>query len=139
VFHGSFGTGQLPAGPLTVADCWRLIPYENRLVVAELDSRELAQIVAEDAEQSRSDRRLWPFDVRIDPRGRLESMRIRGAPVDPDGRFRVAFNAYDAQGAGRRLPRLAQLLARPQAGRRCTALDSRTALIDFLLEQREIG
>jgi 2',3'-cyclic-nucleotide 2'-phosphodiesterase/3'-nucleotidase len=134
VFHGSFGTREIAAGPVTVADCWELIPYENRLLVAELARDELAAIVEEDASERFSDRTLWPFEVKFGPGGKLKEMLFRGEPVDAERRFRIALNAYDGQGAGRRLPRLAEVVAAPQAKRQLTRLDSRGALIDYLVE-----
>lgn len=139
VFHGSFGTDEIAAGPLTVADCWKLIPYENRLVVVELGRAELLEIVAEDGMSKSSDRSLWPFEVQTDTRGKLQKMSFRGEEVKADRRFKIALNAYDAQGAGRRLPRLAEIVAAPRAKRCFTMLDSRGALIDYLLEQAVIG
>ena len=39
MFHGTFGTGDLQPGKLTVGDCWKIIPYENMLATAERDRR----------------------------------------------------------------------------------------------------
>lgn len=140
VFHGSFFSGDLPAGPVTVADCWRMIPYENLLVVAELSGAELLEIVAEDAAgDPKSDRTLWPFTVSRDEGRKPASLLLGDRPVDPAGRFRIAFNTYDAQSGGRRLPRLAALVARPEAKRTRVPLDTRAALIESLLERGTIG
>lgn len=135
VFHGTFDSGDVAPGPVTVADAWRWIPFENRLVVAELSAAELAEIVAEDAADKRSDRTLWPFQVEIDPAGRLQRVLFRGEEVPRDRRFRIACNAFDAQSAGRRLPRLAELVAAPPAKRLLTGLDTRTALVAHLRER----
>jgi 2',3'-cyclic-nucleotide 2'-phosphodiesterase (5'-nucleotidase family) len=131
VFHGTFGTGDVMPGPVTTGTLWNWIPYENRLVVAELSAGELAEIVAEDAGVRRSDRMLWPFKVEIGPRGRARVF-FQDQSVPLERRFRIAFNAYDAQSAGRRLPTLAGILSRPESRRRCTDLDSRTALAEYL-------
>ena len=137
VFHGTFGTGDVQPGPVSVADLWKWIPYENRLVTAELSADELAEIVAEDAGVRRSDRILWPFEVQIGPRGKAQ-VSFHGKPVPPKHRFRIAFNAYDAQSGGRRLPVLAGILAAPSAKRQCTDLDSRTALLEYLRAHPEL-
>ena len=50
VFHGTFGTGDVPAGELTVADCWKMLPYENLLTIAEVSASELIEIVREDGQ-----------------------------------------------------------------------------------------
>ena len=46
-YHGTFGTGDLPAGDITVGDCWKLLPYETRLVTAEFGARDLIEIIKE--------------------------------------------------------------------------------------------
>src|SRR5690606_28535643 len=66
VFHGTFGSGDVPAGELTVADCWELLPYENLLVTAEVSVSELLEILREDAGDRSSDRTLWPFELVLD-------------------------------------------------------------------------
>jgi 2',3'-cyclic-nucleotide 2'-phosphodiesterase (5'-nucleotidase family) len=139
VFHGSFGTPAIPAGPLTVGDCWRLIPYENRLVTASLTGRQLASIVREDAGVRDSDRTLWPFDIGFDSQGELVRFRHRDEPADPAGRFTIALNSYDAQSGGRRLPKLRELLEQPEARRTLHALGTREALLEDLLGRGRVG
>ncbi len=139
VFHGTFGTGDLEPGPLTVADCWKMLPYENLLVTAELSAGDLIEIVREDAEDKRSDRTLWPFQLDLDPRGQPARFLHRGLPVRPDQRFLIALNSYDAQSGGRRLMRLRDIVAHPDAKRSTTRIDARSALIDGLLDRGQIS
>lgn len=139
VFHGSFGTEQLPAGELTVADCWKILPYENLLMTAELSVGELAEVIVEDAKDKRSDRTLWPFTVELDGEGRPIRFLHRDRAVKPGERFTIAFNSYDAQSGGRRLMRLRELCSHQAAKRKLTEIDTRTALIDGLLARGEIG
>jgi 2',3'-cyclic-nucleotide 2'-phosphodiesterase (5'-nucleotidase family) len=139
VFHGSFATGTLPAGPVTVADCWQILPYENRLVVAELTGSEIAAVLAEDGKDEKSDRTLWPFDLVYDKSGTPTRIALDGEPVAADRRLTIAFNSYDAQSGGRRLMKLREILGQPGAKRRMTPVDSRTALIEHLLDRGEIG
>ena len=138
VFHGSFGTVEIPAGPLTVADCWKIIPYENLLVTAELSAGELAEVVAEDAKDKRSDRTLWPFTVELDGEGRATRFLHRERPVKPGERFRIAFNSYDAQSGGRRMMKLREIVSKPGAKRSLMQIDTRGALIDGLVARGEI-
>lgn len=139
VFHGTFASGDLNPGPLTVADCWRIIPYENMLVVAEVTAAELLQIVAEDAGVRDSDRTLWPFEVVADADGKPARLRLKGAEVPADKRFTIAFNSYDAQSGGRRLMRTRGILSAPEAKRRTTPVDTRSALIDGLLDRGTVS
>jgi 2',3'-cyclic-nucleotide 2'-phosphodiesterase (5'-nucleotidase family) len=135
VFHGTFGTGDVAPGPVTVGDVWQWIPYENQLVVGELTGAQLIEVVAEDAKDSRSDRTLWPFELEFEKGGKPRRFLRAGAEVaDLQRRFRIAFNSYDAQSGGQRLLRLRELLAAPGARRRLLAIDTRGALLGHLLE-----
>jgi hypothetical protein len=93
-----------------------LLPYENGLVVAELTAADLREIQEEDGDQ----RTLWPAVV-----------------ADGDARVRVAFNTYDAQSGGRRLPKLFEILSRPESKRRDTSVSAREALVDHLAAKGE--
>ena len=84
VFHGTFASGNLEPGELTVADCWKIIPYENMLATAEVSARDLVEIVSEDASDKKSDRTLWPFEVVRGDGGRPTAIRRDGTEVDPD-------------------------------------------------------
>ena len=139
VFHGTFNTGDVQPGPLTVADCWRIIPYENMLVTADVTAADLLAIVAEDAKQKDSDRTLWPLEVVAGGDGRPERLRHAGADIPADRRLKVAVNAYDAQSGGRRLMRTREILGAPPAQRRTSRIDTRSALIDSLLDRGVVG
>jgi 2',3'-cyclic-nucleotide 2'-phosphodiesterase (5'-nucleotidase family) len=138
VFHGTFRSGDVPAGELTVADCWRMLPYENLLVTAVLGPRELIEIIKMERGVSGSDRILWPFQLRLDGSGAVKSFTHRGKPVAEDARFIIAFNSYDAQSGGQSMMPLREILFRPEAKRRFTGIETRNALIDGLLRRKEI-
>ncbi|MFM7107968.1 MAG: bifunctional metallophosphatase/5'-nucleotidase [Planctomycetaceae bacterium] len=139
VFHGTFETGDLKPGKLTVADCWTLIPYENLLCTAEVTVADLVRILDEDAGVKKSDRTLWPLEVVRAKDGRPERILRDGREIDRDRRLTIAFNSYDAQSGGRRHLRMRDILAAPGANRRTTRIDTRTALVDGLLDRGEIG
>jgi 2',3'-cyclic-nucleotide 2'-phosphodiesterase/3'-nucleotidase len=139
VFHGTFGSGTLEPGRLTVADCWRIIPYENMLVTAEVTAGDALRIVTEDARQKDSDRTLWPFEVVAGGDGKPAGLRLGGADVPVDRRLVIAFNAYDAQSGGRRLMQTREILAAAPARRRTWPIDTRSALIDGLLDRGTVG
>jgi len=138
IFHGSFGTGDLAAGDLTVADAWEMLPYENLLTIAELSAAQLIEIVHEEQGERNSDRTLFPFDLELDSEGNPLRFLYQGAPVAADRRFKIGFNSYDAQSGGRRLMRLRAILAAPEAKRLTTLIDTRGALIDGILNRKEL-
>jgi 2',3'-cyclic-nucleotide 2'-phosphodiesterase (5'-nucleotidase family) len=139
VFHGTFGTGDVPAGDITVADCWKMLPYENLLTVAEVSAAELVEIVREDRKDSPSDRTLWPFDLALDSKRQVTRFLHKGESVAADRRFTIGFNTYDAQSGGRKLMRLREILANPSAKRVTTRIDTRSALIDGILNRKELA
>ncbi|MCW1922395.1 bifunctional metallophosphatase/5'-nucleotidase [Luteolibacter arcticus] len=128
VFHGVFVKDGIPAGELTVEDCWKLLPYENGLLVADLTAADLWDILSEDDKQ----RTLWPFETAADGTGLL----FQGKPLEPDKRYRIAFNTYDGQSGGGRLLKLREILNRPESKRTETKVATRAALIDFLSERK---
>jgi 5'-nucleotidase / UDP-sugar diphosphatase len=139
VFHGTFGSGVIEPGKLTVGDCWQIIPYENMLVTAEVTGVELAAILAEDAKIRDSDRTLWPFEVTRDAKGQVTRLALKGTELPADRRVTIAFNSYDAQSGGRRMMKTRDILAAPAARRTTSAVDTRTALISGLLDRGTIG
>ena len=131
VFHGTFGTGDIPAGPITIGDVWRILPYENLLATAELTAADLLAIVAEDATVSRSDRKLSGFEIRAE--NDTPVLVHNGSPVhDPARRFTIAFNSYDGQSGGGRLLELHRRVSDPAAKRSLTDIGTREALIAWL-------
>jgi len=139
VWHGTFGSGDLSAGRLTVADCWKIIPYENVLVTAEVTGAGLMAMLAEDAGVKDSDRTLWPLEVVRDENGRPVRILHGGQEVSPDRRITIALNSYDAQSGGRRLMQTRELLGAPAARLRTTTIDTRSAVIDALLDRGTVG
>lgn len=130
VFHGTFFTGDLPAGPVTVADTWNLLPYENSFVTADLTYPQLLSIVEEDR-KTRSDRTLWPYQILKSGDAPLKILDEEGE-LRSDRRFRIAFNSYDSQSAGGSLLKLRDAVHLDSSHREYIALNTRDALIDEL-------
>ena len=112
IFHGTFSDEDLAAGDVTLTDLWTVLPYENMLVTAELNSDEIGRILEEDAALS--------FSNRVLMGERFE---------DEHRRTIVAFNAYDAQSGGRRLNALHTILQSTEANTRFHKVETREALI----------
>ncbi len=132
VFHGTFGTPELPAGPVIVADAWTILPYENTLVTATITPAQLLEIIAEDR-KSGSDRTLWPLEVVWEKRVPVRILK-NGKDLPADKSVTVAFNSYDSQSAGQRLNRLREIVYLPSSSRRPVDINTRDALIESLLD-----
>ena len=131
VFHGTFGTKTIPAGPVTVADVWKILPYENTLVTVTLTPAQLLEIVAEDR-KTYSDRTLYPFEVVFEKRVPTRILKD-GSDLPADKLITVAFNSYDSQSGGQRLMRLREIVHLPTSNRTPIDLGTRDGLIESFL------
>lgn len=135
VFHGTFGTGDIPPGDITVADCWKMLPYENLLMTAELSAEEIIELMKEERSNYRTDRILWGFNVKLDDGQKVTVFEHQGKPVAAGSRFTIAFNSYDAQSGGKSMMRLREITHQASANRKVTSIDTRSALINGLLDR----
>ncbi len=131
VFHGTFGTREIPAGVVTVGDTWNILPYENTFVTVSLTPGQLLEIV-EESRKTPSDRTLWPYEIVWEKRVPVRILKD-GSDLDPGKRITVAFNSYDSQSGGRDLMRLREIVNLPSSNRKPIDINSRNALIEGLL------
>jgi 2',3'-cyclic-nucleotide 2'-phosphodiesterase (5'-nucleotidase family) len=113
-----------PKGPISVRQVYGLYPYENQLVVVEIDGATLKACLERAAEfygaaawegsrlvlKPKENMIPYNFDViqgasyRIDPTApvgaRVKDLAFHGRPVAPGDRFTLAVNSYRAQGSG---------------------------------------
>ncbi len=112
------------AGPVTVRQVYALYPYENQLVVVEVDGARLKGVLEHAASYygtaewrdghlvvtPRAGMTAYNFDVlqgasyRVDPTApvgnRVRELRFKGRDVKEGDLFSLAVNSYRAQGAG---------------------------------------
>ena len=131
VFHGTFGTPEIPAGPVTVADTWQILPYDNTFVTVTLAPAQLLEILAEDR-KSQSDRTLWPFEVVWKKQVPVRILKD-GSDLDPAKPITVAFNSYDSQSGGQTLMRLREIVQLPSSNRSPIHINARDALTEALI------
>jgi len=85
----------MPAGPLTVGDIYRIMPFENEMVVLELNASDLLTIlnkIVQDGGEGVS-------NIQIDVQnGKIASLKINGKPFDETRTYRVATMDYLADG-----------------------------------------
>jgi 5'-nucleotidase / UDP-sugar diphosphatase len=58
--------------------------------------------------------------------------------VKPDATLTIAFNSYDGQSGGRAMQRFREIVHHPAARRHLTGIDTRSALIDGILDRGTI-
>jgi len=85
----------LPFGPLTVGDIYRIMPFENEMVVLELKAADLLQLlnkIAEDGGEGISNCKIEVLN------GKISSLLIDGKPLDETRTYWVATIDYLADG-----------------------------------------
>jgi 2',3'-cyclic-nucleotide 2'-phosphodiesterase (5'-nucleotidase family) len=142
VFHGVFDEkGDFVAGPKTVNDTWRVLPYENYLVTAKLAPDEI-KTVMEEAYDSHEGRNLIGFDITAERRGaehRIKSMTLSGGrPLERDKKYMIVFNTFDSRSGGHRFMKLRTLLDTSAASCQFHPLQTRDALIDYFRRRQVV-
>lgn len=85
----------LPAGPLTVGDVYRIMPFENEMVVLELKASDLLIILKRIAEEGGE----GVSNIRMDVQnGKITNLTIAGKPLDETQTYWVATIDYLADG-----------------------------------------
>jgi len=85
----------LPLGPLTVGDIYRIMPFENEMVVLELKSADLLTVLTKIA----ADGGEGVSNIKMDvTNGKISSLLIAGKPFDESRTYRVATIDYLADG-----------------------------------------
>jgi 5'-nucleotidase / UDP-sugar diphosphatase len=133
--HGLFDDkNDIPPGRKTIADIWKIIPYENYLVTAELRPAEI-QAVMDETYTTNERRSLLGFNVQTRGEGvqrKVTSLTLpNGQPLEPDRPYVIALNTFDSRSAGHRFMKLRGLLE-ADASRTCPHdVQTRDALIDY--------
>jgi len=145
VWHGALSDAALAAGPIRERDVWRIVPFENRIGVAELTFRDLRDILEERAARSgpRAAMTLHGAQVELDPQAPEGNRVVRlalpdGAQPHPRKRFRVAFNSYTLASGGGRFPALRAAVEKPEARLVLTTNDTRSAVREWLRRRRPV-
>ena len=135
VMHGTFDDkADLVAGPKTVNDIWKVIPYENYIVTAQLSPEEI-KIAMEEVFASHEKRNLLGFEVKTEGRGdgcRIVSMTLANRdPMDRNTKYAIALNSFDARSGGHHFMRLRAFLERPESNCVRHPVQTRDALIAY--------
>ena len=147
VIHGVLDEhAGLKKGPITVGNCWSLVPFENFIGVFEVTPAQLLEILEEDAARYSRDHFSGVYGTKIvlrvgAPAGRrvVSITDSDGKPFEADRRLRVAVNSFDLASAGTRKLRLRAIADAPEA--KLVEVDYlvRQALMDFITAKKEIS
>ena len=138
VLHGTLSEAGLAAGPLTMRDLWRIVPYENRIGIAHLTLQEIRAVLEENATVA-GDHFLGVWGLAYDLHTgnalgqRVQNLRLAdGTKAHGKKRYAIAFNSHTLASGGGRFPTLPQLIAEPRARFTLTTNDTRTAVADYI-------
>jgi 2',3'-cyclic-nucleotide 2'-phosphodiesterase (5'-nucleotidase family) len=136
----------LAKGPVTVADIWKVVPYENTIGVARLTPAELREILEENAGAHGSTmfRGIWglhwTFDSDAEAGQRVVSLTgADGEPLPEGKRLAVAFNSYDLAGGGDRWKKVRQIVDRPESKLVEYDFQTREAVIEYVRSRGTIA
>jgi 2',3'-cyclic-nucleotide 2'-phosphodiesterase (5'-nucleotidase family) len=134
VLHGRLTRFSLSSGPLTEADLFRLIPYENDIVTVWVDEGALVELIEEQqgVRHTSAYCGIWGLEVWLDADDRVSRIRTADGDPFPAEGLRVALNSYTAAGAGGRFPRLAAWVRSPGSRALDTGLGTRDVLARYL-------
>lgn len=140
--HGLFdGTSEMLPGPKTIDDVWKIVPYENYLVTAELTVADL-KTVMEETYATRERRSLLGVKVRTTGEGISRKVTTlinpEGKPLDPSRRYTVAFNTFDSRSAGHRFMQLRALLDKTETHCRPHDVQTRDAVIEYFQRHKVV-
>ena len=147
VVHGVLDErAKLKKGPVTVGDCWSLVPFENFIGVFEVTPAQLREILEEDAAHYSREHFSGVYGVKTvlrvgaPPGQRVVFIADRdGQPFEAGRRLRVAVNSFDLASAGARKPRLRAIADAPEAKLVEMKDLVRVALMDFIAAKKEIS
>ncbi len=146
VVHGLFGANGLRKGPITVADVWKIVPYENTVGVLQLTPAQLKDVLEENAAsyERRDFRGIWGLRVTLDPTGAVSNRvaritRADGSPLKDDERLAVAFNSYELASGGLRWKKLRELADSSDTNLAEFDIQTRQAVMDFIRQRGRIS
>ncbi len=93
--YGGLRLSEIGTGPLTVSELYELMPFDNELVLVELDGATLQAFIAHMLADGG-----WPVSegLSISRRGVQTTILVQGHPIDPGTTYYVAAPDYVANG-----------------------------------------
>lgn len=139
VLHGALAEDPLPAGEVTMAEIWRVVPYENTIGVIQITPAQIARILDENGQHTSAVHFMGALGLHFDwekgADGKKHAVRLRaedGTPLHARKRYRVAMHSYNLASGGRRFPTVREIADEPESRLELTGIDTRSALIDYV-------
>ena len=92
----------IDAGPITVEEVFKMMPYANEVLTVELSGAEMMQVLTRAVQGTRADEDggfLHVSGIRFRVKGReIRDLTIGGQPAQPDKNYKVAITDFMASG-----------------------------------------
>jgi len=92
----------IDAGPVTVEEVFKMMPYENEVLTVELSGAEIEQVLTRAVSGTRADEDggfLHVSGIRFKIKGgKVEDLTVGGQPVQPEKNYQVAITDFMASG-----------------------------------------
>jgi len=122
----------LPRGPIVIGDVYRLVPFDNRVVILTMSGRqieELAKVLVGFGGQPIAG---FSFQIHQDELS-VSNIKVGGEPLDPDRVYRLATNDYLVTIGGKW-----ELLQRAE-NRRDLTVYLRDVVTQYIRDQKQIN
>ena len=89
-----------PKGPITVRDVYRLDPFNNEIIEYQLTGEEVLRLIEASYTVENNQAPYVSgitFDMELDRQKRIKKLQVRlenGAPLNPQGKYKVIMNSY---------------------------------------------
>jgi len=150
VLHGSLSEDTIEPGPVTYADVWRMVPYENTIGLISITPSQIRDILMENFSRPVSHQSLgaWGFTFNRESNGghvQISDLRdMDGTPLHPRKRYRVALNSYVLASGGERYLATREIAELPESRLEMLEHDTRKLVVEYIKKRtaathRKIG
>lgn len=96
--YGGIRISEIPSGNITVGKIYELMPFDNMLVLVEMNGTQVQQFFNKIAADGG-----WPVsaEVHFTARGEnAQNLQLSQTAIDPEGQYKIAMPDYIANGGG---------------------------------------
>jgi len=138
VLHGSLAEENIKPGPLTYADIWRMVPYENTIGLISITPMQIREILMENLSRPVNHQSLgaYGFTFKLERKqGSIQIADLRdmaGEPLHPRKRYKVALNSYVLASGGERYMVTREIAELPESRLEMLELDTRRLVVEYI-------
>lgn len=138
VLHGSLSEENILPGPVTYADVWRMVPYENTIGLISITPEQIREILMENFSRPVNHQSLgaYGFTFKLESQkgqNQITDLRdMEGEPLHPRKRYRVALNSYVLASGGERYLTTRDIAELPESRLEMLDVDTRKLVVEYI-------